>query len=533
MDGNQMNPMGTEGYNGQSAAGINANDDLGGNRPKKKKTGLVVAGIIFLLLLLLGAGAFGVLKYVEQQEKDASVTMIEDFMKAYGRLHLEDAYENFHPDVREVVIEEQLDQYMMSGLTGLEKYLDLYFGDMELSYEVDDSKRLSEEELEDLLSDIDDNYDADLDISKAYAYQVTEIFSGDNGTLKLRENYFVGKEEEDWYIIAVETDKIVKDDVNFSISDYLTEFLYEFMDLYKEAISERDGEKMEEAYALMHPEIRDAFIEQQLLANDCEDLTDFAEQRYDLYGGFSAEYEILKVNYLEGRKWTSVLGLIEDYFDQEFDFGFRGVWEFDVEETFSGNNGTVVLVENYFVAEEDGKWYVVDINTEEIISDNLRPGTSYTGSEGYDTLEEALDHYMYAYEDFDITEAFMAFHPLLRQEEMMEACYYDGAEDVDNYEDILYAHFGGSLTVSYSIFDKQDLLQNELSAFSLALWNSETPPVNISDACLIILDEHYEGKDTTMDRLELIMAGRDGDKWFLYSSTIIPEDMDFESFYNF
>lgn len=531
MDENQMNPMETGVYNGQPAAGANGNDALG-TRPKKKKTGFVVVGIIFSLLLLLGAGAFGVLKYMERQEKDASMAMIEDFMKAYGRLHLEDAYENFHPDVRDVVIEEQLDEYMMSGLTGLERYLDLYFDGMELNYEVDEPRRLSEEELEDLLYEIDDNYDADLDILKVYVYQVTEVFTGDNGTLKLRENYFVGKEEEDWYIIAVETDKIVKDDVDFSLNDYLTEFLYGFMGLYEEAISERDGEKMEEAYALMHPEIREAFIEQQLLLNDSEDLGDFAEQRNDLYGGFSAEYEIREMKYLEGREWTVIQGLIEDYFDKEFDFSFRGVWEFDVEETFSGNNGTVVLVENYFLGEEDGKWYVVDINTEEIVSNSLRPESSYTGSEGYDTLEEALDHYMYAYEDFDITEAFMAFHPLLREEEMWEACYYDGAEDVDNYEDILYAHFGGSLTVSYSIYAKQDLTEDELEAFSLLLWNSETPPANISDACLIMLENHYEGRDATLDRSEFIMAGKDGGKWFLYSSTVIPEDIELDDLYD-
>lgn len=528
MNENQMNQMETGTIGGQPVTeGINANGALAAP-PKKKKTGLVIVGIIFGILLLLGAGVFGMLKYIVQQDKDASAEMVEAFMKAYGRLHLEDAFETFHPDVRDDVIEEQVDRYMVSGLTGLERYLDLYFGGMELSYEVDESKRLSEEELEDFLSEIDDSYGADLDISKAYVYRVTEVFSGENGTLKLREDYFVGKEGEDWYIIAVSTDKIVKDDVDFSISDYLTGFLYEFLDLFEEAINECDGEMMEEAYAFMHPEIRDTFIEQMLLINHYEDLGDFVEQRNDLYGGFSAEYEILQINYLGEREWNAILRQIEDYFDTEFDFGMRGVWEFDIEETFSGNNGTVVMVENYFVGEEDGKWYVIDINTEEVVSNNLRPGNSYTGSEGYDSMEEALDHFIYAYEDFDITKAYMAFHPLLREEEMMEACYYDGAEDVDNYEEMLYSHFGGSLTVSYSILQKQEFSQDELAAYSMILWNSETPPANILDACLILLKEHYEGRDTTLDRAGLIMAGRDGDQWFLYNLTMIPEDVDLD-----
>lgn len=74
----------------------------------KKKTGFVIAGIIFVFLLLLGAGAFGMLKYREQQDKDASEEMISSFMKEYGHLRLEKAYELFHPDVRDGVIDELL-----------------------------------------------------------------------------------------------------------------------------------------------------------------------------------------------------------------------------------------------------------------------------------------------------------------------------------------------------------------------------------------------------------------------------------------
>ena len=531
MDENQMNQMNqmnqTDGIYGQPAV-------AGGTLtppPKKKKTGFVIAGIIFALILLLGAGAFGLFKYREQQDKDESVEMIEAFMKAYGRLHLEDAYETFHPDVRDGVIDEQLDEYMVSGLKGLEQYLDLYFGDMELTYEINTSKKLSEEELEDILSEIDDAYDADLDIDKAYDYQVTEVFSGENGTLKVRKDYFVGKEGEDWYIIIVTTDKIVKDDVSFSITDYLTtEIIDEFMVLYSEAISECDSEKMEDAYALMHPEIRDVFIEQWMLQNGVEDLGDFVEQRNYLFGGFSSEYEILEINYLKEREWNSILRQIEDYFDTEFDFGMRSVWQFDLKETFTGSNGTVVMVENYFLGEEDGKWYIIDINSEEVISDTLYVQPTFTDSEGYSSAEEAIEHFLYAFEDFDVEEAYMAFHPAIRDYALEKACYYDGADDAEEYSEMINSLFGGSLSVSYTITVKQDLSENELAAFSMILWGSEIPPANISDACMYVLEEHYEGDNATLDRAELIMVGRDGGKWFLYNSTIVPEDFDMDLF---
>lgn len=529
---NQMNQINqTDGIYGQSAVADGAGGALTAP-PKKKKTGFVIAGIIFVFILLLGAGAFfGILKYREQQDKDESVEMLEAFMKAYGRLHLEDAYDTFHPDVRDSVIDEQLDIYMMSGLTGLERYLDLYFGDMELTYEINTSERLSEEELEDILSEIDDTYDADLDIDKAYDYQVTEVFSGENGTLKVRKDYFVGKEGEDWYIILVTTDKIVKDDVSFSITDYLTEMLDEFMGLYSEAINECDGEKMEEAYAILHPEMRDVFIEQLLLQNSSDDLGDFAERRNAFYGGFSSEYEILGINYLEERKWGSILRQIEDFFGTEFDFGMRGVWQFDLKETLSGNNGTVVIVENYFVGEEDGEWYIIDINTEEIISDTIVTAQpTYSGSGGYSSAEEAIEHFLYAFEDFDVEEAYMAFHPAIRDYALEKACYYDGADDAEEYNEMINSLFGDSLSVTYTITVKQDLSENELAAFSMILWGSEIPPANISDACMYVLEEHYEGDNTTLDRAELIMAGRDGGKWFLYNSTIVPEDFDMDLF---
>lgn len=533
MDENQRNQAET-GIGGQTPVSMGANGALEAP-PKKKKSGFVIAIIIFAFLLLLGAGAFGMLKYREQQDIDASGEMISAFMKAYGRLHLEKAYELFHPDVRDSVIDEQAEKYRMSGLEGMESYLDLYFGGMELDYEVETSKKLSEEELEDLLSEIDDSYDADLDISKAYVYYVTEVFSGENGTLKVREEYFVGKEEEDWYIIAVTTDKIVKNDVSFSITDYLTEMLEDFMDLYSEAINECDGEKMEEAYSLMHPDMWDVFSEELLRLNSSQDMEEFVERRYALYGGFSVEYEILGINYLEEIEWRPLLIQIENYFETEFDFHLRGVWAFDIEETAWGNNGTTVVQETFFMGEEDGEWCIIDIVTNEILSDTLvnpsQPTFTNASGGGYASAEEAIEQFFHAYENFDLVGAYMTFHPAIRDIALEYACHRNGASDVDEYEEMINDLFGDGLSITYTITQTMELSDDEAEALLSITWNNYGSNVNISDACLYLLEEHGEGSDASHDREELIFAGRDGDQWFLYNSIAIPEDMEFSDYY--
>lgn len=504
--------------------------------PKKKKTGIVIVVILLVLILLFGAGAFFLLRYHgEQQDQAASEEIVNIFMKEYGRLRLDDAYETFHPDVRDGVIDEQIEEYMMSSLEGLERYLDLYYGGMEMTYNIDASERLSEEELEDLLSEIDDSYDADLDIAKAYSYQVTETFSGENGTLKVRREYFVGKEEEDWYIIAVTTDKIVKDNVSFVLSDYLAGIVDEFIELFGDAINECDGEMLEDAYALMHPEMRDVFVEEMLNLNDSADLDEFAEVRNSLYGGFSWEYEILEVNYFDESEWRPILRQIERYFDTEFEFDMRGVWAFDLQETFSGTNGTVVILETFFIGEKDGKWYIIDIATNEIVSNTLEESQShptYTNapSGGYASAEEAIEQYLQAYENDNIVEAYETFHPAIRDVALEYACYSNGASDVDEYEEMINDLFGDSLSITYTITQTMKLYDDEAEALLSFTWNDYGSNANISDACLYLLEEHCEGSDTSLDREELIFVGRDGNKWFLYNSIIIPEDIDIDDY---
>lgn len=115
--------------------------------PKKGKGAKVVFIIlgIVLAVLLLGVGGFFAWGAMENKNLEAGEALIMAFMKDYDRLKLEDAYELFHPDVREETIEDQLDMYSVSDLEELEDYLDMYFGGLELEYEINKSTRLSKE----------------------------------------------------------------------------------------------------------------------------------------------------------------------------------------------------------------------------------------------------------------------------------------------------------------------------------------------------------------------------------------------------
>lgn len=527
MNGNQMEnvqseqPMVTDGANVVNMQyPENANDAMS-VQPKKKKTGLVI-GISLCIILLLGAaaGVFGFMKYHEQQDKDASEEIVSIFMKEYGRLRLEDAYESFHPEIRDAVIEEQLDKYMVSGFKGLEQYLDIYYGNMDLEYEIDKSRRLEKEELEDLLSEIHDSYREHLDISKAYVYQVTETFSGKNGTLKIREEYYVGRDEETWYIIAVTTDKVVKDDVSFSFSEYLSEIIFKFNDIMNETISECDGKNLENAFDLMHPETRDMFLEALLGNNNCENLQEYAEKVNSYYGGYSCDLEILQSYYLPEEEWEPILLQIEDYYEVEFDLNLPGVWAFDTNETFTGSNGTACVLETFYVGEEDGRWYIIDVITNEVVSNTVDVSQADdAGTDGYDSADEAVEHYLQTFSRREYFEAFDDYHPAIREYVIQDTIDLfgdiSGMGSLEDLEEIVNSAAGAGIAFSYEIIDSMELW-NEEKDYVLDVINDDYgTQLDISELVVYWVQEDYNIYGETLEVTSYIVVGKDDDRWYI------------------
>lgn len=523
MDENQMNQT------------MQTESETNARQTNRKRTGLLIAVILIASLILLGAGVFGLVKYGEWRDQAAGEEIVEAFMREYGRLCLEDAFETYHPDIREAAVEEILVRYEMSGLSELEKYLDLYFGGMELEYEIEASKRLSDRELEDIFSEINDNCHLRLDLSKVYAYRVTEIFSGKNGTLEICEDYFVGQDDGGWYLIAVVTDQVVEENVSFELSEYLTELVDEFNALYDEAIAQREGTQMENAYQYLHPEIREAFIEAVLRDNYSTDIQQFVERKYYYYGGYSSEYELVEIGCLEESDWKNVLSQIERYYGKEIDFDTRSVWKIVLKKTVGGTNGSTVASESFFMAESGGEWYIVDIKEIEIplipqdVADGVsgndgnvpQPVYDPADSGGYDSATEAVESFLHSYENFDVIEAYCAFHPNVREEALRLALRSEQVDSAEEYGELMHILFDDSLSVTYTLVDVIELTDEDAALILPDFWEKFGVEADISQACFYDIIEHYEGTNLNVEREEVLLLGTDGGKWFIYYSDII------------
>lgn len=489
--------------------------------PKKSKVGFIILGII-LAVLLLGAGGFFLWKSIEKSNIEAGEAVIMAFMKDYDRLRLEDAYELFHPDVREETIDDQLDKYSVSDLEELGDFLDMYYGGLELEYEINKSKRLSKEELEDVLSEVYHTFKVRLDISKAYAYQVTETFSGKNGTTKIIEQYVVGKEDGEWYIIAISTNKIVKDDVTFTFSENEDDIL-DTLEAFMEEYGRLD---IEAAYQFFHPDVRDAVIELVLDNVSLNSLDEYTESLSAYYGGYSIGYEVLQSKYLSDRELDDLIPSIEEFYGVQFDSDFSDAYACQIRETISGDNGTAVIIETFCFVKEDGKWYIIDVSTDELVNSDVQsqnPGGSVSGDDdlgGYDTGEEALDQFIREYGRMNIEASYEAVHPALREDFLQVFLENKNASSVEEYEATM-ANLFGDFVFTYEITEQYTLSDEELESFLFHIYETYGIQLDISVCNLYAITETYETSDDTENLTEVIAVGKDGNKWYVVEALTI------------
>lgn len=529
MDNNQMRPeasgqpkiqngMNPAEISDQGSANNAAYQNVNGapaTPPKKSKTGFIALGII-LGVLLLGVGGFFVLKSIEKNNMESAESVVMAFMKDYDRLRLEDAYELFHPDVREETIEDQLDKYSLSDLEELEDYLDMYFGGLDVEYEIDKSKRLSKEELEDVLSEVHHTLRVRLDISRAYAYRVTETFSGENGTLEIIEQYVVGKEDGEWYIIAISTDKIVKDDVTFTISgneDEVLDTLAAFMEAYGRL-------DVETAYQFFHPDVKDAIVGLILDNVSLDSLDDYVEVLSGYYGGFSTEYEVLQSKFLSDSELEDLISDTEEFYEIQIDADFSEGYACEIQETISGDNGAAVVIETFYFVKEDGQWYILDIITNELVNNDVQsqntldPVISEDNSEGFASGEDAMDQYMREYSLMNLEEVFNTVHPLIRDTYVQLFLSKNNVSSVEEFEAQIASSFPG-LNYTYNITEQYQLSEEELESFLLYIYETYGVQLDLSECIVYSVAETYETSNNTLDLTEVIAVGKDGEKWFI------------------
>ncbi len=486
--------------------------------PKKGKGVKVVFTIlgIILAVLLLGVGGFFAWGARENKNLEAGEALIMAFMKDYDRLKLEDAYELFHPDVREEMIEGQLDLYSASDLEELEDYLDMYFGGLELEYEINKSKRMSKEELEDVLSEIYSAYKIRLDISQAYAYQVTETYSGKNGTLKVVDQYIVAKEDGEWYIIAIVRNKVVKDDVTFTLTENEDEVL-DILEAFMEAQERLD---MESAYQFFHPDVKDTIMESFLDKVALNSLDEYAEALDEYYGGYSSEYEVLHSKYLSDSEMEDFILQAKEYYGEQFDSDFSDIYVCQIKETISGDNRTAVFIRTFHFGKQDGKWYILNIYTDEQVSSDVHisdQGSSaggYDVSEGFDSGEEALDQFVQKFNTVNLEESFKAVHPVIREAYLQRTLDYHNVSSVEEYEALTASTFG-DFEYTYEITEQYKISYAVLLNLLYYIYRTYGVQLDLSECILYSISETYELSDETVNLTEVIAVGKDGDKWFV------------------
>lgn len=495
--------------------------------PKKSKAVFIIPGII-LAVLLLGVGGFFAWRSIENSNIEACEAVVMAYMKDYDRLQLEDAYELFHPDIREKIIEDQLDKYSLSDLEELEDFIDMYYGGLNLEYEIDKSKRLSKEELEDVLSEVYRTYRVHLDISHAYAYRVTETLSGKNGTLEIIEQYVVGKEDGEWYIIAGFTEKIVKEDVTFTFpeeEDEPTDILEAFMEDYGRL-------DLEAAYQFFHPDVKDAITE-LILTNFSDNPEDYADVLIEYYGGYIIDYEILETRYLSDREREELISDTEEYFGVQFDSDFSDACACEIKETISGDNGTAVITEMFYLGKQNGTWYILDIITEVFGNTDVQsqnPGGSVSGYgdfEGFDSGEEALDQFISEY-FINLKESYKAVHPMLRDTYLQLTLDLYNVNSVEEY-DAKMASSLGDLKLTYKFTEQYNFSDEDLESVLSTIYVTYGVQLDLS-ACIsyLITWELHETNDEIVDSIEeIVVVGKDGDKWYVI---VIEELLVIESY---
>ena len=183
------------------------------NPPKKKKTGLIV-GIIIAVILIAGGicAAFFAPKIIEKKDKKAAEKPIEKFFEGFENRDLEEAYEAFHPDYRDIMLGNV---YLSAGVSDNEGYWDMQdttFGsNLKVSYEVKKISKVSN--IDDVENKIKTAFGSKIDIKKAYSFTVEETYSGKNGTVVLQETIISGKTDGDWYIVYAITDEMLSNTV--------------------------------------------------------------------------------------------------------------------------------------------------------------------------------------------------------------------------------------------------------------------------------------------------------------------------------
>ena len=143
-----------------------------------------------------------------------------------------------------------------------------------------------------------------------------------------------------------------------------------------EGMKNRDMAAIVDAY---HPDIQSSVENNFYTANGVSSEDEFWDHYDTVFGGYSFAYTASDATEVSDSKRESTLDIINTAYSLSLEADT--MYEVDTEETYSGSNGKMVLAEQIYLIEEDGKWYV-------IYAESTQKENTLVAAEPEDTEEE-------------------------------------------------------------------------------------------------------------------------------------------------
>lgn len=121
-----------------------------------------------------------------------------------------------------------------------------------------------------------------------------------------------------------------------------------------EGMKNRDMAAIVDAY---YPDLQSSVENNFYTSNGVSSEDEFWDHYDTVFGGYSFTYTASDVTEVSDSKRESTLDIINAAYSLSLDADT--MYEVDTEETYSGSNGKMVLAEQIYLIEEDGKWYVI------------------------------------------------------------------------------------------------------------------------------------------------------------------------------
>ena len=121
-----------------------------------------------------------------------------------------------------------------------------------------------------------------------------------------------------------------------------------------EGMKNRDMDAIVDAY---HPDLQSSVADNFYTSNGVSSEDEFWDHYDTVFGGYSFAYTASDATKVSDSKRESTLDIINAAYSLSLDADT--MYEVDTEETYSGSNGKMVLAEQIYLIEEDGKWYVI------------------------------------------------------------------------------------------------------------------------------------------------------------------------------